>query len=70
MLIWDAFKGQTTDTVNSTLDIVCVPVPANMTHFFQPLDLTVNGSLSKKLFVTLFRYSIKAARVWEENGRH
>ncbi len=74
MLIWDAFKGQTTDTVNSTLeslDVVCVPVPANMTHFFQPLDLTVNGSAKKRIVCyVLFRCSIKAARVWEENGRH
>ena len=29
------------------LDIEVVPVPANMTHFFQPLDLTVNGAAKK-----------------------
>ncbi len=55
MLIWDAFKGHTVNSTLESLDIVCVPVPANMTHFFQPLDLTVNGSAKKsikKLFVT------------------
>ncbi len=34
-----------TDTVKNRLEsllIKLVPVPANMTHFFQPLDLTVN----------------------------
>ena len=27
----------------ATLSFELVAVPANMTHFFQPLDLTVNG---------------------------
>lgn len=45
-MIWDVFKGQMTDAVKSkltSLSIELVAVPANMTHFFQPLDLTVNG---------------------------
>ena len=45
LLIWDVFKGHTTARVLSKLaclNIVVVSVPANMTHFFQPLDLTVN----------------------------
>ena len=40
------FKGQKTDKVLSklaSLNVEVVSVPANMTHFFQPLDLTVNG---------------------------
>ena len=44
LLIWDVFKGQKTGKVLSKLaamNIEVVSVPANMTHFFQPLDLTV-----------------------------
>ena len=44
-MIWDVFKDQRTNKVLSklaSLNIVAVSVPANMTHFFQPLDLTVN----------------------------
>ena len=41
LLIWDVFKGQKTGKVLSKLaamNIEVVSVPANMTHFFQPLD--------------------------------
>ena len=37
-------------------------VPANMTHFFQPLDLTVNGSAKtymRKQFVTYYTAAVK-----------
>ena len=47
LLTWDVFRGQTTDHVAqilNSLNIKVVKVPANITHFFQPLDLTVNGS--------------------------
>ena len=47
LLTWDVFRGPTTDHVSQILDslnIKVVKVPANTTHFFQPLDLTVNGS--------------------------
>ena len=50
ILIWDVFRGQTTERVLSklaSLNIEIVSVPANMTHFFQPLDLTVNGQAKK-----------------------
>lgn len=46
LLVWDVSKGQKTDKVVSKLssmNVEAVSVPANMTHFFQPLDLTVNG---------------------------
>lgn len=49
-LAWDVFKGQKTEKVLSklaSLNIVVVSVPANMTHFFQPLDLTVNGEVKR-----------------------
>ena len=45
LLIFDVFRGQTTDKVLNLLkdnNILVTKVPANMTHIFQPLDLTVN----------------------------
>ena len=50
LLVWDVFKGQKSDKVLSklaSLNIEVVSVPANMTHFFQPLDLTVNGEAKR-----------------------
>ncbi len=47
LLVWAVFRGQMIQKVKEilgSLNIECVYVPANMTHFFQPLDLTVNGS--------------------------
>ena len=44
------FKAQETQAVKDKLvklDIEVVPVPANMTHFFQLLDRTVNGAAKK-----------------------
>ena len=44
---WDVFRGQTTDHIAQILDslnIKVVKVPANMTYFFQLLNLTVNRS--------------------------
>ena len=58
LLTWDVFRGQATDHVAQifdSLNIKVVKVPANMTHFFQPHDLTVNGSAKnfmRKKFVT------------------
>ena len=49
-LIWDLFRGQKTERVLSKLaflNIEIVSVPVNMTHFFQPIDLTVNGQAKK-----------------------
>ena len=65
LLFWDVFKGQCTVKVNNLLtklNIKVVMVPANMTHFFQPLDLTVNGSAKnfmKKKFVTWYANEVK-----------
>ena len=45
ILIMDVFHGQMTNEVISLLkenNIILIRVPANMTHIFQPLDLTVN----------------------------
>ena len=46
LLIMDVFRGQMTEKVLEKLKcnkIFLVRVPANMTHIFQLLDLTVNG---------------------------
>ena len=56
LLIMDVFRGQMTSGVLNLLsqnDILLVRVPPNMTHLYQPLDLTVNGhfkSFMKKRF--------------------
>ena len=50
LLLWDAFKAQSTNSVIEKLDelnIECVMVPKNMTHLLQPLDLTTNGAMKK-----------------------
>ena len=50
LLLWDAFKAQSTNPVIEKLDelnIECVMVPKNMTHLLQPLDLTTNGTMKK-----------------------
>ena len=65
LLVWDVFRGQMTDKVKerlAELNIDCVYVPANMTHFFQPLDLTVNGCAKqgmRKEFVTYYSNAVK-----------
>ena len=46
------FKGQMTEKVKNSLafaNFELVPVSANMTQFFQPLDLMVRGSAKKFL---------------------
>ena len=50
LLIWDVFRGQMTlEEMLTALNIECVYVPANMTYFFQPLDLTVNGCAKQRM---------------------
>ena len=52
LLIIDVFAGQMTDPVLAKLKeshIKLVRVPPNMTHLFQPLDMTVNGSAKSYL---------------------
>lgn len=56
LMIGDVFKGQMTDTVKEklkSLHIELFPVLPNMTHFFQPLDVTVNGSATESVFKVL-----------------
>ena len=47
LLLWDAFKAQSTEKVIRELAIKQVVVPKNMTHLLQPLDLTTNASVKK-----------------------
>lgn len=50
--IFDVFKGQTTAAFQEVVEsnnCVIVYVPANMTNYFQPLDLTVNGTAKQFL---------------------
>ena len=50
LIIFDVFRSLITDEVTSHLSqniIYFVTVPNNMTHLFQPLDLTVNGHCKK-----------------------
>ena len=60
LLILDVFRGQMTSEVTTLLqenNIFFVTVPNNMTHLFQPLDLTVNGfckSYLKRKFAQWF----------------
>ena len=60
LLILDIFRGQMTSEVTTLLqenNIFFVTVPNNMTHLFQPLDLTVNGfckSYLKRKFTQWF----------------
>ena len=67
LLIWDAFKAQSTVNVSDVLSkqgIESVMVPKNMTHLLQPLDLTTNASLKKieqRAFSKYFSSSIMEA---------
>ena len=56
LLIMDVFTGQMTTEVLDVItknNIVVVNVPANMTKFYQPLDLTINGH-EKRFFKSKF----------------
>ena len=50
LLLWDAFKAQSTEVVKASLEankIEVVTVPKNMTHLLQPFDLTTNAVFKK-----------------------
>ena len=60
LLIMDVFRGQMTEDVLEKLkrsNIFLVRVPANMTHIFQPLDLTVNGHF-KQYIIIIFEFNV------------
>ena len=62
-----------TDTVKSkltSLSIELVAVPANMTHFFQPLNLTVNGTAKKLARKEFIQYYSTAVQQQLQNGKN
>ena len=72
MLIFDVFRGHTTDKIFKVLKdnhILATKVPANMKHLFQPLDLTVNKAAkdyTKQKFSDWFTFQISTGL---ENGQ-
>ena len=72
LVVWDVFKGQMTEAVKeklSSYNIELVAVPANMPHFFQPLDLTVNGSAKKYMRKQFIIYYSSAVKQQLESGK-
>ena len=72
LIIWDVFKGQMTQRVKDKLKALLfelVPVPANMTNFFQPLDLTVNGSAKKFIKNCFTQYYSNAIKEQLDSGK-
>ena len=65
LLIFDVFRGQITEDVTALLNkhnIFLVLVSSNMTHIFQPLDLTVNNhckNFMKNLFTEWYSKQIE-----------
>ena len=73
LLIIDVFRGQMTDPVLEALKenkIILVKIPPNMTHIYQPLDLTVNRS-TKAFFKRKFTewYSQEIHKQLEEGKK-
>ena len=72
LLIFEVFGGQATDKIFKILKdnhILVTKVPANMTHLFQPLDLTVNKAAkdyTKQKFSDWFTCQINTGL---ENGQ-
>ena len=73
LLIWEAFKAQSTANVSDVLSkhgIESVMVPKNMTHLLQPLNLTANARLKKiekRAFSKYFSSSIMGTLKEEVN---
>ena len=71
-VVWDVIKVQMTDKVKdklATLNFELVAVPANMTHFFQPLDLTVNGPAKKFLWEDFNKCYATAVKQQIDSGK-
>ena len=66
-------NGQMTGTVKTkltSLSIELVAVPANMTHFFQPLDLTVNRAAKTIARREFIQYYSTAVQRQLQNGKN
>ena len=71
LLIMDVFHGQMTEEVLEKLkcnNIFLVRVPANMTHIFQPLDLTVNGHFKQYMKEKFSTWHSEQLSLALENG--
>ena len=71
ILIFDVFKAQKPERVQEVItenDCVCVFVPANMTNYFQPLDLTVNGRAKQFLKGKFEEWYAKEVKRQVDNG--
>ena len=52
-----------------SLNLELIAVPANMTHFFQPLDLTVNASAKKFIRTKFTKYYSNAVKQQLDDGK-
>ena len=71
LLIFDVFRGHLTENVKSYMaenNIVFVIVPNNMTHLFQPLDLTVNKFAKSVIRDCYSKYYSEEVEVQLNNG--
>ena len=71
LLIFDVFRGQTTDKVLKVLEdnnILATKIPPKMTHLFQPLDLTVN-KVAKGFMKRFSEWFKRPISIGLENGQ-
>ena len=67
LLIMDVFREQMTEDLKDN-NILLVRIPANMTHIFQPLDLTVNGTFKTFMCKKFSAWYIRQILDALENG--
>ena len=72
LIIFDVFRGQTTDKVLKLLEgnnILVTKVPPNMTYLIQPLDVTVNKVAKKFMKQTFSDWFTRQISIGLENGQ-
>ena len=72
LLIYDVFRGQTIDRFLVALkenNIIASKVPPNMTHLYQPLDLTVNKSAKDFMKQKFGEWFFRQINIGLENGQ-
>ena len=71
LVIMDVFTGQMTAEILNAYEeanIFIINVPANMTKYYQPLDLTVNGYAKRFLKSKFTEWYSSQVRVYLDNG--
>ena len=71
LVVMDVFTGQmTTEVLNAyeEANIVIINVPANMTKYYQPFDLTVNGYVKRFLKSKFTESYSSQVRAYLDNG--